>query len=259
MGPKDGLCCALSVNGLKVLQLTEPTMPAVITELWEAIGGGHHRGLAVAELSDFGRKNFPMPRLLVEWLAVFDEFAEWFVSLSNLICLVPLVAGEELADDQFRAFAPLLCSISSQCIAIRSLVTTGLELPSKQICRCLVEYVDLAVRMSLDEAYTIQFLAHQEIDDARRFWRAYLKRRDLKGDKRMHMRDTLFDKISRLLPTANIQELEAFRKQEEDISNACTHPSLAAARVNMVGTYLNDESSLGSNFLEDQLSCLQER
>jgi hypothetical protein len=211
-------------------------MEEVIAELWQDTNGPDARVIPISEILGYGRKTAPEPPLLTEWLAVFDEFTEWFVSLSTLVCIGPFVAGEEMANQEFKAFAPLLSSITSQCLAIRLLAADGLELPSKQLCRCLVEYVDLGVRMSLDTDYLAEFLAHDDLDDARPFWSRYLKRRDIKGQQRKtHVRDRLYEKWKAIMPNADIGELEAYRTEEENVLNACTHPSLVAAQMNMIG------------------------
>jgi hypothetical protein len=151
------------------------------------------------------------------------------------VTVAPHVLEMPDPDAKHRAFLPLLGSITSQLVAIRRLVVAGLDFPAKQICRGLLEHVDVGVRMTLDETALDTFLANPEVHGAQRFWQ-FIRRRQTKGGGRSHLRDSLFEASRRLGLTEHAnKEWQDFREGEEAILNACIHPSLVAYQMATIG------------------------
>jgi hypothetical protein len=203
-----------------------------ISSLWDAIDASDRGLLTISEVvAESDRENQTLPDRLQDWILVFDQFANWFNSLATLAFLAPLILEKPVTDISERAFIPLLGSITSQLVALRRLVLAGLDMSAKQICRCLVEHVDLGVRMTLDKHALQAFLAHPEIEGAHKFWR-FTRRKQTKGGGYTHLRDSLFAAMKRLgFPDESIRELQGNREEEEAILNACVHPSFIACQM----------------------------
>jgi hypothetical protein len=136
-----------------------------ISKLWKDANASFMASIPISQVvvgSD--EQNANLPDNLCDWISLYDEFANWMISLTTLVAVAPLVLEVPVTDAHHRAFIPLLGSITSQIVAIRRLVLAGLDMPAKQICRSLVEHIDVGVRMTLDDSALKTFLANPDVE-----------------------------------------------------------------------------------------------
>ncbi len=134
--------------------------------------------------------------LLGNTLPIFDEFLGWFMSISDTLCVV-VISSKGQKDKKWSALFIAVSVIVSQLIAVRRLVVSGLDLPAKQILRCLVEHIDLAVRLSLDHTMVIEFMQFDRLigpKGAKAFWSKYVQK-----TRNSHLRERAYSQMEALL------------------------------------------------------------
>lgn len=178
---------------------------------------------------------------LENWLAAYDEFADWFIHLACLLHLAPNT-DSRVVDEKWLAFSVAIGAIVNQLIAVRRLVTAGLDMPAKQILRCLVEYIDLAVRMTLDDAVRADFRRYDDIEGSGTLWKTHLRTKDRKN--KAPVRNLAFAEIAKNLDPDRLEVWKDFRNREDAVLHACIHPSFIAARMATLGDYPRNEKEI---------------
>nr|WP_294507543.1 hypothetical protein [uncultured Rhodopila sp.] len=186
----------------------------------------------ILESSD--QDNSVRQQILSDILPIFDEFLSWFMSVTDTLCLTLLSSNKRTRPKRVTALFITNSAILSQLFAVRRLVLSGLDLPAKQILRCLVEYIDLAVRLSLDDSVVAAFMRYNRLDGprgAKPFWSKYIQK-----SKSAHLRERVYTEMESRLGKRAMTSWKKYRLGEETVLNACTHPSYLAAQINAVGT-----------------------
>jgi hypothetical protein len=193
-----------------------------------------------------GRYNAERLSIIESDLLMFDAIAEWLIAVTDVFILALLFSRRSPQVKKWRAMSLALSAVITQLIAVRRLVLSGLDVPAKQILRCLVEHMDLAVRLNVDPKMITEYLKYDRIDGskgARRFWSLYLQK-----SKNYSLRGAVYQRMETLLGKTTVQSYADYRQEEDMILNTSIHPNRVSAGVNLTGTmYLAAEKddSLG--------------
>ena len=127
---------------------------------------------------------------------------------------------------QRRAVICLIANISSQVIAIRRLISAGLDVQAKQLVRMLTEQIDVAILISLDEKSAEKFVLTIDENTANQFWH--------KNVAKQKFRNMLFPSIKNVLGDSDADEMIFYIQDEEKLLGATVHPSIMASHAALV-------------------------
>ncbi|MBU6426519.1 MAG: hypothetical protein KGQ69_09330, partial [Rhodospirillales bacterium] len=93
---------------------------------------------------------------------------------------------------------------------------------------------------SFDEKMIGYYLYYNRVSGnrgAKKFWQKSLQRKN-----GAHISDRMYaEYAARGISKSNIQKIRKYRQVEEDVLNACTHPSFVALSINTVGTNIKED------------------
>lgn len=167
-----------------------------------------------------------------DYILILDENINWLSEISDTLLIIVMTAKRK--KKKWTAILLLLSNVVSQLISIKILLLSGLDVPAKQLVRCCVEHIDVAISLSLNDHLVGEFLRFKNIDGrlgAREFWKRFLKSRPNAGFKQQ-----MNSKIAAELGKRNMSKWIKYINQEETILNACVHPSYIASSMNLTGT-----------------------
>ncbi len=221
----------------------EENISRVIHEAWKRAGVDTEApGLGMSELLELADQNFreSTPIALNNWLLVFDECGAWFANLAILLMFSLIVAPS--GDIQLRrVLACVIGNISSQIIAIRKLVLSGLDVQAKQLLRILIENIDVSLLIAQDKDALGDFELTIDELSSNDFWHKHIS----KGK----IRTKIHSKLGEVIGRDAYREFEQYFKQEEQILGMAIHPSLGAAQMacfpRLVGGHESDPFSFG--------------
>ncbi len=223
----------------------ELDIEALIASSWKAGTGTSEKrgtGLSMSGVIEIADKETQdkLPPTVRNWLAVYDEVGAWFVNLLMLLISTAMNDARQLTSFQ-TSLACLTGNISAQIIAIRRLVTSGLDIQAKQLLRILTEQIDVAAALSLEPELAEELALTLEGDAANKFWHERVKRGRL--------RKLLFSRLEVTMGQRLAAELVEFIEQEEKILDAVVHPSMAAAQMACIPETGKPDGSFHVGFL----------
>lgn len=200
---------------------------ALIASSWDTGLGGFEARRPDLTMSSFidvtdHANDSVIPTTVVKWLALYDEIGVFFISLAILMQSTDM--DDLVEGTTFRA--SMLClsgMISAQIVALRHLVTSGLDVQAKQLLRALTELVDLASVISIDPSISESFSRTVDEDTANQFWHHHAKKGKL--------RKTVFKRLEESVVKIPAAELMDYINQEQKLLGMCVHPSMAAAQM----------------------------
>ena len=160
-------------------------------------------------------------RIFHEYIAATDQLILWTANVAHSLHQLP---DEKLNMPTVRAFDLIFTAVLSHLIAVRELSLRGLDVQAKQILRCLIEYIELAMLISAQKHIAVAFLGCQDFEQMNEFWHTHFgkaKARKFKASRQ-------------LAETISESAAEGFRKWHSYVSkvlSAAVHPSIAAATL----------------------------
>jgi hypothetical protein len=138
------------------------------------IADGERIGIAVGELVAHSMErnsgaNVPYIDL---WIAIFDEFISWEVSLLSVLKNDRNIRVKWTAFD--RSILMLLIKIIADSTAIRHLILLGFDTSARTLLRSTSEYMELFVAILDDPKLAREFVKTDTPEKAKEFWKAYL-------------------------------------------------------------------------------------
>ena len=116
------------------------------------------------------------------WLVALDEFISWEISFLLLVYTPFLKRRATKPTDFDKAVFTVLMRIVGDSLAIRHLILTGFDIAARTVLRSTAEYMEFLVALLADPSLSIEFVAADGPDDAKRFWERHLR------GKRMRVR-----------------------------------------------------------------------
>lgn len=173
---------------------------------------------------------------LTLWLAIFDEALQFLLLLNRLTHQCFSESDKKIT----RSFVMLLARIIALTIAIRRLVTSGLEDAARPVARSFIETMDLALVCLYDDDFARDFSA--EGYDSNQFWKSHI------GFGKLNFR------LRRVLEVAGMDQEgidNFFRHRAEMKGNLSdsVHSSLASAFRSMMIPSLSKPGRLSTSWL----------
>jgi hypothetical protein len=198
----------------------------VLSSIWSGITEGKPHPLPMIDLNlaiqgtdEFNFKA-KLPPSFGNWLKVCDEFLVWHANAAMYITML-LQTVEIPNNDEIIALFALQSAIVQQIISIRRLVLSGLDVPAKQILRCLDEHVQVAIAVTNDTQFATDFVKCEGIEGAKKFWSLYLRRKQNESVVGYN----IIAKLRSIFGDQELVNILAFDQEEQAILNAAVHPS----------------------------------
>ncbi len=109
------------------------------------------------------------------WIAVYDEFVSWLVSLVTVAHWNNCKEPYEPTDYE-KAIVLLLMRIVSDSLAIRHLMLLGFDAGAKTLVRSTTEHMEVMAAILDDPTMGIEFCKSRDEITANKFWKAYLSK-----------------------------------------------------------------------------------
>ncbi len=161
------------------------------------------------------------------WITVLDEYTSWFISLSAT-CLTEQKTTSN-PTPELKAFSVLFAAITSHLISIRHLVSTGHDLPAKQVLRSLGEYVDLILVLHFKPNLIAEFVKEKNYGKNNDFWHKNISKGKARAVIDQALKQLLFKEQDAL------DEWKKLRKEEDSILSESVHPSFIACFMSLIG------------------------
>lgn len=164
------------------------------------------------------------------WLAIFDQFAAWYVSFA----ISGFVAGRNLNSKSTRlaAYVLLMGYVISQHAGIRRLVCVGLDIQAKQLVRALAEHLDLCMLLALKPELADDFLETDRQETANRFWFQNMAKRKA--------RKFINNSLVKAIGDAAVTRYSDWRTEEDNVLSMAIHPTFMSCT--MAGAPESDEN-----------------
>jgi len=174
-------------------------------------------------------------RSLQPWLRIVEEQIYWLATF--YIAWLTQKGHSEACSPSDRAPFELLGAITTYAVAVRRLVLSGLDFPARAVLRPLVEAAFTALILLPDAAMRKEYTDVEDDEQARRFWRKRMTRRE--RARRLEQIETACN-----LDASTREELAEFRNDLESWLSQFIHPGYGVALLTTRASFPQDPSTL---------------
>ena len=175
-------CCDFKMRNRAMADIfTAQRLQKFLRKKWKEAGCTLERrqrmGICTAQLTNHSAKR---SRRLQDphfdlWIAVYDEFVSWLVSLVTVAHWNNCKEPYEPTDYE-KAIVLLLMRIVSDSLAIRHLMLLGFDAGAKTLVRSTTEHMEVMAAILDDPTMGIEFCKSRDEITANKFWKAYLSK-----------------------------------------------------------------------------------
>ena len=204
----------------------------------------HRPGISISELvelSEQRNRELDLPSLDL-WIAIFDEFISWQISL--LTVLYGERNAQALSTNFDKSITMLLMKIVGDSLALRHLILLGFDTAAKTILRSTAEYMELLVAILSDPSLADEFSNTDTPVRAKQFWEKQLRSK--------HIRQKIKSAWRKQFPNKEFREtvdwLADWGSTSNPVLSGLAHPSLAGGMFTaapLKQAYDDDDDWLG--------------
>jgi len=145
------------------------------------LGRSRRPGVSTGALSKYSasRNNRLRDPHFELWIAIYDEFVSWLISLSTIVQFNNRKRPYEPTDYE-KAVVLLLMRIVADSLAMRHLMLFGFDAAARTQVRTIAEHVELLIAILDDPALGIEFCKTREASAANKFWKTYLSKHKIR-------------------------------------------------------------------------------
>lgn len=164
---------------------TAKDLKSYLKKRWSSVGCSlkHHQrmGVSIGKLVNYSAKRngkLKDPHFEL-WIAVYDEFVSWLVSLAAVVHWNKRKRPYQPTDFE-QAVVILLMRIVSDSLAIRHLMLLGFDASAQTQVRSTTEHMEVMVAILDDPAMATEFCKSRDVRSANKFWKAYLSKQKIR-------------------------------------------------------------------------------